>query len=341
MTMKLTTLANGLRVVSSEMAGLETATVGLFADTGLAARARPLNGLAHLFEHMVFKGAGTRSAREISEAIEDVGGELNACTERDGTSFTASVLAEHVPLAVELIADMIPAALHRGRARAREGRRAPGAGRGARTPRPTSSSTSCGAPLRRPAARPLRARKEASIGRITTDDLHRWRTERFRGGSLILAAGKVSHDALVELAERHLGELPAGEAQAGRPALFTGGARVKRTPSEQAQLTLAFEGAGALAPDYFCRAAVRRCRRRRRIVAAVPGAARGARPCLFGQREPPALRRDTGLFYVHAATARRDPQRPPQLIDEVLDEPPTTRPSASSTACARRRGPGC
>ena len=56
---------------------------------------------------MVFKGAGGRSARAISEAIEDVGGDLNACTERDGTSFTASVMAEHVPLAVELIADLV------------------------------------------------------------------------------------------------------------------------------------------------------------------------------------------------------------------------------------------
>jgi len=60
-----------------------------------------------LFEHMVFKGAGGRSAREISESIEDVGGDLNACTDRDGTNFTASVMAEHVPLAMELLSDII------------------------------------------------------------------------------------------------------------------------------------------------------------------------------------------------------------------------------------------
>src|SRR3712207_5489446 len=56
---------------------------------------------------MVFKGAGGRSAREISEAIEDVGGDLNAATDRDGTNFMASVMAEHIPLGLELIADMI------------------------------------------------------------------------------------------------------------------------------------------------------------------------------------------------------------------------------------------
>src|SRR5215210_8594419 len=105
--MKLTILPNGLRVASREMPGLETAAVGLYAEAGSRHEPARLNGIAHLFEHMVFKGAGGRSAREISEAIEDVGGELNACTERDGTSFTATIMAEHLPLAVELIADLI------------------------------------------------------------------------------------------------------------------------------------------------------------------------------------------------------------------------------------------
>src|SRR5215213_8569795 len=105
--MQLTILPNGLKVASREMPALETAAVGLYADTGSRFEPERLNGIAHLFEHMVFKGAGGRSAREISEAIEDVGGDLNAATDRDSTSFTASVMAEHVPLGVELIADLI------------------------------------------------------------------------------------------------------------------------------------------------------------------------------------------------------------------------------------------
>jgi predicted Zn-dependent peptidase len=103
----LTTLPSGLRVATRAMPGLETAAIGLYADAGARHEPAPLNGIAHLFEHMVFKGAGGRSARAISEAIEDVGGDLNACTDRDGTSFTASVLAEHLPLAVELVADLV------------------------------------------------------------------------------------------------------------------------------------------------------------------------------------------------------------------------------------------
>ena len=64
--MKLTTLPSGLRVASREMPSVETAAVGLYAETGSRYEAERLNGLAHLFEHMVFKGAGGRSAREIS-----------------------------------------------------------------------------------------------------------------------------------------------------------------------------------------------------------------------------------------------------------------------------------
>ena len=88
--MQLTILPNGLKVASREMPGIETAAVGLYADTGSRYEPARLNGLAHLYEHMVFKGAGARSAREISEAIEDVGGDLNAATDRDSTSFMAS-----------------------------------------------------------------------------------------------------------------------------------------------------------------------------------------------------------------------------------------------------------
>src|SRR4051795_7866947 len=104
---QLTTLASGLRVATRVMPGLETAAVGLYAEAGSRHESASLNGIAHLFEHMVFKGAGGRSAREIGEAIEDVGGDLNAATDRDGTSFTASVMAEHVPLGVELVSDLV------------------------------------------------------------------------------------------------------------------------------------------------------------------------------------------------------------------------------------------
>src|SRR3954454_22296989 len=105
--MQFTTLGNGLRVASRPMRSVETIAVGLYAATGSRNEAAELNGVAHLFEHMVFKGAGGRSAREISELVEDVGGDLNASTDRELTAFYLSLLAPDLELGVNLLADLV------------------------------------------------------------------------------------------------------------------------------------------------------------------------------------------------------------------------------------------
>lgn len=107
---QISVLDNGLKVASWAMPGLETVAVALTADTGSRFEAAPLNGLAHLFEHMVFKGTHRRTAREIAEQMEDVGGQLNAWTSRDATMFHARLLARDLPLGVDLIADLVSGA---------------------------------------------------------------------------------------------------------------------------------------------------------------------------------------------------------------------------------------
>src|SRR4051794_40515228 len=197
--MQITTLSNGLRVVTREMPGLETAAVGLYADAGSRHEPSRLNGMAHLFEHMVFKGAGSRSAREISEAIEDVGGELNAATDRDGTSFTASVMAEHVPLGVELVADLV----QRPQLAAAELEREKDVvlqelGEARDTPSDIIFDDLWSAAFDdQPLGRSVLG-DETSIGAIGVDDLDSWRRTRFRAPGLsLVAAGKVEHEALV------------------------------------------------------------------------------------------------------------------------------------------------
>jgi predicted Zn-dependent peptidase len=217
--MKLTTLPSGLRVASRSMPGIETAAVGLYAEAGSRHEAARLNGIAHLFEHMVFKGAGGRSAREISEAIEDVGGDLNAATDRDGTNFTAAILAEHVPLAVELIGDMIlaphftPADLEREKDVVLQE-----LGEARDTPNDIIFDDLWTAAFADQAlGRPVLG-DEASIDAIALDDLHDWRRSRYRAGSLsLVGAGKIDHDQLVELAEARFASLPVGEIDAPEP----------------------------------------------------------------------------------------------------------------------------
>ena len=83
MSVQIATLSNGLRVVTENMPGLQSAAVGLWVTAGGRHEREEQNGIAHFLEHMAFKGTKTRSALQIAEAIEDVGGYINAYTSRE------------------------------------------------------------------------------------------------------------------------------------------------------------------------------------------------------------------------------------------------------------------
>ncbi|HEY0112467.1 MAG TPA: pitrilysin family protein [Allosphingosinicella sp.] len=317
--MKLTTLANGLRVASREMPGIETAAVGLYAEAGSRHEPARLNGIAHLFEHMVFKGAGGRSAREISEAIEDVGGDLNACTDRDGTNFTVSVLAEHVPLGIELISDLIlkphfeEADLEREKDVVLQE-----LGEARDTPNDIIFDELWSAAFEdQPLGRPVLG-DEASIDEIAVADLHEWRKDRYRAGSLTLVgAGKVQHEQLVELAELRFGSLASGTIEAPSPARFTAGTRIGRVRADQAHLALAFPAPAQLDPDYYAA----------RFFSDIVGGGmssrlfqqvreeRGLAYSVYSQLQPYS---NAGLFYIYAATARRECAAASQLIEQIV-----------------------
>jgi predicted Zn-dependent peptidase len=318
--MQLSTLDNGLRVASRAMPGFETVAVGLYAEAGSRHEPAHLNGIAHLYEHMVFKGAGARSARELSEAIEDVGGDLNACTEREGTSFSASLLAEHLPLGIELIADMIlaprfdPADLAREKEVVLQE-----LGEARDTPSDIFDDLWMAAWPDQPLGRSILG-DEASLAAIGLDDLHAWRRDQYRGGGLILvAAGKVDHAALVALAEARFAGLGEGRIDAAAGAHFAGGVRAGAARADQAHLASAYAAPAALDGDYFAA----------RLFADILGA--GASSRLFqAVREERGLAysvwaalqpyRDAGLFYIYAATARREAAAAAALIGEVAAE---------------------
>jgi predicted Zn-dependent peptidase len=317
--MRLTTLPNGLRVASRDMPGVETAAVGLYADTGSRYEPARHSGIAHLYEHMVFKGAGGRSAREISEAIEDVGGDLNAATDRDSTSFMASVLAEHVPLGLSLIADMILKPHFTEKELEREKDVVlQELGEARDTPNDIIFDDLWSAAYPdQPLGRSVLG-DEDSIAAITVDDLHAWRTGQYRTGGLsLVAAGKVDHDRLVDLANTHFGDLPSGAIEPPVEASFTGGTRVGRGSSDQAHLALGFAAPAQRDADYFPA---------RLFADAVGGGMssrlfqqlredRGLAYSIYASLHPYA---DTGMFYIYAATARAQSANAAQLIEDVL-----------------------
>lgn len=107
MNVKFTTLDNGLRVLTDSMPHLESASIGVWVDAGARHETPEENGIAHLLEHMAFKGTKRRSAQQIAEEVENVGGHLNAYTGREHTAYYARVLKDDVPLAMDILADIL------------------------------------------------------------------------------------------------------------------------------------------------------------------------------------------------------------------------------------------
>ncbi|HET6275443.1 MAG TPA: pitrilysin family protein [Candidatus Cybelea sp.] len=103
---KKTTLPSGLRVLTEAMPSVRSATVGVWADVGSAVESREQRGISHLVEHMLFKGTQRRTARQIAETMDGVGGNLNAFTDKETTCYYAKVIDRHVPLALDVLADM-------------------------------------------------------------------------------------------------------------------------------------------------------------------------------------------------------------------------------------------
>ncbi len=101
-----TTLPSGLRVITEAMPAVRSASIGIWADVGSSSESPAQRGISHLIEHMLFKGTDTRNAREIAEAMDGVGGNLNAFTDKETTCYYAKVMDRHVPLALDVLSDM-------------------------------------------------------------------------------------------------------------------------------------------------------------------------------------------------------------------------------------------
>src|SRR5207237_1605964 len=107
MTVRLSTLPGGFRIVTDRMDAVETVSLGIWVDVGTRHEPAAVNGVAHLLEHMAFKGTERRSALAIAEEIEAVGGHLNAYTSREHTAYYAKVLKEDLSLGLDILADIL------------------------------------------------------------------------------------------------------------------------------------------------------------------------------------------------------------------------------------------
>ncbi|MGZ2412526.1 putative Zn-dependent peptidase [Sphingomonas sp. F9_3S_D5_B_2] len=244
MTAQLQRLSNGLTVAVDPLPGAESVALGLYVKVGSRSEAEPNGGVAHLVEHMVFKGAGGRDTRALAEVIEDVGGSLNAWTARDQTAFHGRSLARDLPLLAQLIADLVRAPHFEEEHLERE-KQVILSELGESTDSPEDlvhdhlfEAAFEGQPIGRPVLG-----TEASIKAATRKDCCDWLEREFVPSRMILSAsGKVDADEVGTLAERLFGDMEARSEPAIEPARFTGGLRNDRRSFEQAHWCLAFQG---------------------------------------------------------------------------------------------------
>jgi predicted Zn-dependent peptidase len=315
MSTQMTRLRNGLRVVSNHMPHVETVSLGVWVGAGARHESDSEHGISHLLEHMAFKGTERRSASDIAEQIEAVGGELNAATSLETTAYYARVLAADVGLALDILADILHAPRYAEDELERE--REVILQEIAAT---RDSPDEIAYELLQDAAfpgqsigRPILGTVQ-SVTRFTATDLRRFLKANYGAARMVLsAAGKVDHDELVRHAEAQFGAMNGGEGGRFEPARYVGGTRTSAKPFEQSHLVMAFAGPSYRGPEFYTA----------QVFSGLFGGGMSSR--LFQEvRERRGLcyaiysscwaLADAGLFGIHAATG---PEMMGNLIDVV------------------------
>jgi len=251
-TARITVLPNGLRVVSEANDRVETVAAGVWVDVGTRHEAAAVNGVSHLLEHMAFKGTERRSARAIAEEIEAVGGHLNAYTSRENTAYFAQTLKEDLPLAVDILGDILQHSVFDETELARE--RAvvlQEIGQAEDTPDDiVFDHFQATAYPDQALGRPVLGAADivAAMERGTLLDYMR---AHYRAPAMVLAAaGNLDHDRLVALAEAAFADLGGATPPAPPPARYGGGETRRTRDLEQVHLVLGLPGVSFTDPDF-------------------------------------------------------------------------------------------
>ncbi|MBO42494.1 MAG: peptidase M16 [Rhodospirillaceae bacterium] len=335
MTVRMTLLDNGLRVVTHEMASVESASLGIWVGSGTRHEADGSNGVAHLLEHMAFKGTERRSAQDIAFEIEAVGGHLNAYTGRESTAYFAKILAPNIPLAADILTDIIQNATFEAVELERERQVVlQEIGQAADTPDDiVFDYFQATAFPDQPIGLPVLGECEI-LESITQETIHEYLASNYSfGRSVFSAAGKVEHDAIVKLADDLFKRLPANGNPEHVPARYCGGEKRVEAGLEQVHFLLGFEGLAYSDPDFYALS----------ILSMVFGGGMSSR--LFQEiREKRGLAYsvysfsasycDSGTFGIYAGTG---PEQTDELVPTLCDEIRQLAGSITKEEVARAR----
>jgi len=319
MGVEVSRLSNGLTVATEALPHIETVALGVWVKSGARDERDSEHGMAHLLEHMAFKGTSGRSAWQIASEIENVGGEINAATSVETTSFYARVLVDDVPLAIDILADILqdssfdPEELEREQHVILQE-----IGAAHDTPDDIVFDRFTETAFRgQTIGRSILGTPE-TVKSFRAPDIRSFMERQYAADRMVVvAAGAVDHDAFVKLVEKHLGSFrPTCTSKPAPPAVYTGGDFRETRDLQDAQIILGFEGRAYHVRDFYAS----------QLLSMVLGGGMSSR--LFQEvREKRGLCysvyafhwgfSDTGIFGVHAATGQGDIAK---LVPVIMDE---------------------
>ncbi|KAJ7197040.1 mitochondrial processing peptidase beta subunit [Mycena pura] len=257
---EISRLSNGLTVATESHSHAQTATVGVWIDAGSRAETDATNGTAHFLEHMAFKGTGKRTQHSLELEVENIGAHLNAYTSREQTVYYAKSFRKDVPIAVDIISDILQgsklenAAIERERdVILREQQEVD-----KQMEEVVFDHLHSVAFQHQPLGRTILGPK-ANILSIKRDDLEAYIKTNYTADRMVLVgAGGVDHAELVRLAEKHFSSLPVsptpirlGASSLPKPAFVGSEVRLRDDEVGLAHIALAVEGVSWSSPDYF------------------------------------------------------------------------------------------
>jgi len=335
MSVNITRLSNGLLVATDRMESVETVSLGVWVGAGTRNEQPEVNGIAHMLEHMAFKGTQRRSAQAIAEEIEAVGGQINAYTSREQTAYYAKVLAGDAPLAVDILGDILqnstfePAELERERTVVLQE-----IGQAKDTPDDIIFDHFQAAAFPdQPMGRAVLGTADI-IRHLKRPALFDYMGAEYGAGRMVLAAaGRLDHSAIVALAERAFGSLRGAEAKRPELALYKGGDLREERDLEQLHIVLGFKGIALDDPDFYPSSAL----------STLLGGGMSSR--LFQEvREKRGLAysiyafgasySDAGIFGVYAGTSESDAQ---ELVSVIAGEMRAVAAKVTPTELSRAR----
>ena len=237
------TLKNGVRILTESMAGVRSASLGIWVGAGSRHESSSESGAAHFIEHMMFKGTETRSAAGIAQEMDAIGGQVNAYTTKEHTCFYVRALDTHLAQAVDILCDMFfCSAFRQEDVETERGVILEEIGMYADNPEDLCSERLAAAVYKGSAlARPILG-KPATLKAMTGESLRAWRDTHYRPDQVVVSLAGSFSPAVVEDLKARFGAMIPVPKRRLKPACFQSAFTLKKKAIEQNHLTLAFPG---------------------------------------------------------------------------------------------------